>query len=84
MLISHTIQIVDRDQIQNGKNISGSISFTFEMEKKRKKYWLGLNFCQSVYLNLYVLYPFFGVTLTSNYIPFGVMPGSYFQPTNRR
>jgi hypothetical protein len=25
MLISHTIQIVDRDQIQNGKNISGSI-----------------------------------------------------------
>ena len=37
MLISHTIQIVDRDQIQNGKNISGSISFTLKNEKKNEK-----------------------------------------------
>ena len=37
MLISHTTQIIDRDQIQMKKNISDSISFTFKKEKKRKK-----------------------------------------------
>jgi hypothetical protein len=37
MLISHTTQIVARDQIQNEKSISGSTSITFKKGKKRKK-----------------------------------------------
>jgi hypothetical protein len=36
MLISHTTQMVSRDQIHNEKKISSSISFTLKNEKKRK------------------------------------------------
>jgi len=60
------------------KNISDSISFTLKNEKDEKKYCLGLNFCQSVYLHFDSMYLFFGVTVTGNYIPFGVMFGFIF------
>ena len=77
MLISHTTQMVSRDQIHNEKKISSSISFTLKNEKKKKRYRHGLNFCQSVYLSLDILYLLFGVTLTSRL-------GSYFEPTHQR